>query len=626
MSSLLPKSVQLLGASVILLLLHRYPGIVHDAILYMGEGLARRSPGVFAHDLFFLHGGQDQYSVMPALLGWLLQWWPAPKVFMWGALGTLLLFGAASWFVLRALLPDRQRAWAWLGIACLPTIYGVVSIFGYNETFLTSRPLAEALCLFGIGWLARGRWGSAGLCFAAALLLHPLQAVAAALVAWCWAVTQNRRWWHALWGTLPLLLLAWVGIAPFDGLLRRFDPEWLAAVRMSSHLFVSSWGIADYKTLGFDVFLLATATVLLPDGWRQWCKAALMGLAMGIGASLLLADGLHLVLPTGLQLWRVHWLAHWFAIASLAGLLFKHVMDRDIGRALALMLAAQLAWGETTLGVVALSLLYVAWPWLVAPPRERLRPLLAWILGSALALLFVSHAANEWKWFVASGMELARYPLDIRLLMFPAMAFGLPLLAYVAWENSGANGRRLGAVALLLLTPVAMSRWDARAPLTRAMEASADQPGAFGKPLPQGAQVLWIPESLVGTWLVLGRTSYYSESQIAGQLFNRDTFVDGRARGSKAWPLMVESERCRRAIAGGTQCVISPGTLRGVCSGEGALPPDYLVLPFPQPEVPAGSWTIRDPRDARSGVTFRLFRCNDLMRATVSRHSLVART
>ena len=127
--TLLTKSAHILGACVVLLLLHRYPGIVHDAILYMGEGLARRSPAVFAHDLFFLHGGQDQYSLMPSLLGWLLQWWPAPQVFMWGALGTLLLFGAASWFALRALLPNRQRAWAWLGLANA-TVWSLLLLLG----------------------------------------------------------------------------------------------------------------------------------------------------------------------------------------------------------------------------------------------------------------------------------------------------------------------------------------------------------------------------------------------------------------------------------------------------------------------------------------------------------------
>jgi hypothetical protein len=121
------------------------------------------------------------------------------------------------------------------------------------------------------------------------------------------------------------------------------------------------------------VFLLATGYRFLPGRWRQWCLAALAGLGLGIGASLLLVDGLHLILPTGLQLWRVHWLAHWFAIATLAALLFRHVQERDAGRALILMLAAQLAWGETAFGVVWMVLLYMVWPRLIAPPRERLR-------------------------------------------------------------------------------------------------------------------------------------------------------------------------------------------------------------------------------------------------------------
>ena len=191
----------------VLLLLHRYPGIVHDSILCMGEGLAHQAPDIFCRDLFFMHGGQGQYSLMPWLLGTAFKWSTPPMVFLWGTLACLLAFAAASWHSLRRLLPPGQRYWAWLGILCLPSMYGVVSIFSYGEPFLTSHPIAEAFCLLAIGLLAGGHWRLAIACLAAGGLFHPLQAIGAALVVWPWLVMRDKRWLHAVWSALPVASL-----------------------------------------------------------------------------------------------------------------------------------------------------------------------------------------------------------------------------------------------------------------------------------------------------------------------------------------------------------------------------------------------------------------------------------
>src|SRR5690606_4425544 len=134
---------------------------------------------------------------------------------------SLLAFWAASWYALRALLPARQRYWAWLATLCLPAMYGVVSIFSFNEKFLTARPPAEGCSLLAVGLLARGRTWQALLALAAAAALHPLQALGAAAILWVGLVFRDRRWMHAAWLAAPAMLLAVVGIAPFDGLFRR---------------------------------------------------------------------------------------------------------------------------------------------------------------------------------------------------------------------------------------------------------------------------------------------------------------------------------------------------------------------------------------------------------------------
>ena len=610
MSPLLSKAAHLLGALAILLLIHRYPGIVHDSILYMGEGLARQSPDIFGRDLFFMHGGQGQYSLMPWLLGLLYRLAPPPQTFLWGTLASLLLFAAASWFVLAALLPARQRMWAWFGILCLPAIYGVVSIFGYNESFLTSRPIAEALCLLAIGLLVRSRWWLAGLCIGMAGLFHPLQAIAAILVAWPWAVMRDQRWLHAAWAALPLVALAYAGVRPFDGLLRSFDTEWLASVEQSRQIFLTEWGVADYKVLGLDVFLLALGWRTLPPAWAVWCRASVAGLGLGFAASYLLVDVLHLVLPAGLQLWRVHWLAHWFAIASLAALLFAHFRDREPGPALLLTLAALLSWGETALGGAVLALVYLAWPKLVVAPRERLAKPLAWAFAIFLALLFVNHVVNETRWLLLAGADLRTYPLDYRLLLFPAAAFGLAVVGLELLRKPRVSPGITGVAAALLLA-LAAWRWDARAPLVRTMENAAGSEMAFGVTLPRDAQVFWYPETLLGTWLVLGRASYLSDSQLAGQMFERATFEEGRARAIRMQPLMREVDACihrdRRTGVPGT-CSISADSVEQACKQGTPQPPDFLVLPYEQPWLAAGKW--HPATNGKVLARFWLYRCD----------------
>ncbi len=110
-----------------MLFLRRYPGIFHDSILYMGQGLMQRWPQIYGQDLFFAHGSQASYTIMPWILGKAFSFASPPLVMLMGAFISMLLFAASAWFALKALLPAQQRYWAWLGALCLPSIYGVVS-------------------------------------------------------------------------------------------------------------------------------------------------------------------------------------------------------------------------------------------------------------------------------------------------------------------------------------------------------------------------------------------------------------------------------------------------------------------------------------------------------------------
>ena len=604
-----------LGVTV-LLLLHRYLGIYHDSILYLGQGLVSRWPDVYGADLFFQHGSQTDYSLLPFLLGQAFGIWSPPTVFLWGTLLSLLLFAAASWYCLRSLLPETARYWAWLAVLCLPGMYGVVHIFSYNEKFLTARPLAETLCLFAVGLITRRRLAAGAAALAFAALFHPLQAIGAAAVIWSWLVVQDRRWLHAAWLVLPVMALGVAGVAPFDGLFRRADPEWMEAIQRSLHLFVTQWDPNSLKALGLDFFLLLVGWRSLSGEMAGWCKAAAVGLMLGVGASLLLVDGLGLVLPISLQTWRVQWLAHWIAIAALAALLFRDLRARDTGRALLLALTAHLAWGETALGWLVMAALYLTWPHLVAAPRARLRAPLAFVFGLMLAFLLTSHISNEFHWFAEAGYRLDAYAFDLRVLVLPTVALGLPLLGLRLWDRGGNVPRTLlFAVVLVPILVLAAWRWDSRTDTIRQFEAAAFRPDIFGVQLPPGAQVFWEPESLVGAWLVMQRPSYFSGSQLAGQMFNRDTFETGKARRTRMTPLMEEGARCRRdaRVAESGDCRISHDSLIAACGPGATPPPDYLVLGYDTGLQAAGLWQLASATGGQA-LRYKLHSCADVMR------------
>jgi hypothetical protein len=601
---------------IFVLLVKRYAGINHDAVLYLGQGLVRRWPEIFDNDLAFVHGGgQERYTILPWLIDRALGWTTPDLVFACGAALSIMLFAAAGWYCLRALLPAGQRYVAWLGVLVLSSAYGVTNTFAYGEQFFTPRPVSEALCLLAVGLLVRRHLLAAFACIALATLFHPLQAIAATLVAWPWLVAQDRRWLHALWAGIPLALLALADIGPFGGLLQRLDPQWLFNLRHSTaQLFLTSWSASDFSVLGFDALALAYAWRVLDKPFSTWCAAALAGLGLGMLANLVLVDASHLVLPAQLQLWRVHWLAHWLAMATVALLLFRDLRARDLPRAALLMLAFLLVRSMAVWSWPLLAALYAGWP-LALARRDRLRLPLGVLFGLGIAIVFAIYLASELMFFRAAHYRLDLYAFDRKMLLFPVFGLGLPMLAVHAWRRMPAAWRTLSIVCVLCpLLVLAAARWDARSPLNLALERNAFRSDIFGVEIPKDAQVYWGQHMLTGPWVVLRRASYFSPHQIAGQVFNRALSIDAFARLERMRPLIEQGLGCELRT-GPTeereQCHIGDDGMAQACAPGGG--PDFLVLVYRQPQRSLGSWTVLDPVTREPATTYHLYRCTEVM-------------
>lgn len=613
----------LLGLAITLQL-RRYVGINHDSVVYLGQAMLRKWPDTFGHDLFFVHGGsQDHYTLFPLLLGHAMNWIRPTALFLWCELGTLLLFAFAGWYALKALLPRPQGGWAWLGVACLPTAYGKIAMFSYGEQFFTPRPIAELLCLFTIGLLVRRRWLPAAGCLLLAAMFHPLQALAASVVAWFWVPSRDRRWLHALWLGIPVIALALLGIPPFASLLQQLDPEWLFIVRDNNpQLFLTRWNAADLNALALDALVLGYCWRALPGTFGSWCAASLVALGLGLGANLLLVDGLHLVLPAQIQLWRVQWLAHWFAMAGLGVLAYREIHARDWSRLITMTLAITLTWRLANWIWLLPALFYVGWPYLQKATTARMCSLIGALCCIALLVLFADYAGDELVMFRLAHYRLDLYAFDRRLLVFPLLAFALPATGIALWSRAHALGRMALLILLCGLTILGAWRWDLRPPQVLAMEGAAFHERLFGINIPSNAQIMWGYDEPLGAWLVLKRASYFSPHQLSGQIFSRTMAIDGRQRLNRVYPLLYDYRACQahsQPSGQREQCHISEAALRQTCAPGPNPPPDFIVLPFPQPQPALGHWIIRDPATGAVAETWRLYRCADIMRTSVVR-------
>ena len=609
-----------LVALILILSIRGYPGIIHDAVLYFGQALYKHDPSVLGQDFVFLHGSQADYTLFPWLLGHLVSIVAIPTLFMIGGLAGLLLFYWTSWICLRSLLPQTQRYTALLGVICLPNLYAMIPMFSYNEPFLTPRTFAQALCLTGIMFLSNRKLIPAVLAFLLAALLHPLQAIAAGLVAWIWLVMQDRRWLHALWLGIPVVALAIVGVHPFDGLIKVLDPAWYADVRgITGQLFLTEWSETDFLYLSIDVALLFLAWKTLPERFGGWCLASGIGVLIGFTASYILVDTLHLVLPAGLQLWRVHWIAHWLAIVAFAVLVHDNLVSRQISKALLLAFTATLAWYANTWLWIPFGALFLAWP--AIAERGRFVATLGFLFAGGMAIMLAIFIADEMLPFRMAHYRLELYAIDRRILAFPPLIIALVAIALTAWARfSKRIGPAIPIALLSILACVAILRWDARSPIYSAIDNNAHHPNMFGVALPDNAQIYWDDDNLLATWMDLGRASYFNREQLAGIIFNRGTAMDAHARLDRILPLMRESFGCKDGShplhERGETCRVSEASLQRACAPGTPKGPDYLILSYRQRHRPIGQWNIMDPATGEVAISYYLYKCSDIAAAS----------
>lgn len=612
----------------LLLLTRPYAGIRHDSILYLGQALALRYPAQFGKDLFFEFGSQSRFTIFPTLAAWLLRHVQAGTAFLWLTLLGRVTFCVASWVLLRRLYASSTMAfWALICLLVMPAGYGGFGLLSYAEPFLTGRTFAEPLALLSLACFMSRRYVISLLLWLLSASIHPLMALPALAVGWCWLVLQDRRWLHTLWLGVPVLFAATLGVAPLDKLLQRYDAQWLQWIwEPNKMVFERRWPAAAWCYLATDAFLVWRALRRTPGPFIHLAKAVLLATAICSALSLLLADWLNLVIPTGLQLWRTQWLLHWLAMAALPYLFSREVAEAS-GRWTRPLLLAGIALMGAPMGhlgspwpVPLLMALYLAWPHLQPHVGRATTRLLDAGVVAALCMSAAKFCYVVIRQFALSGSSLSTFRLDSILIGYPLFLVPLILGGASLWYHK--HAARPGIVLCLVAALIWFAaHWDARNTRSRIFENwSASQASPFGPVLPAGAQVYWQDE-LLAPWLVLHRPSYYSDEQRAGLLFNRGTAQAASARQNVMQIIEIQSQFCTAigAFTGTSKnsanpCQIDSKTIADVCAeSRGDL--SYLVLPHRLEYGVQGHWQIPARAAGEKNIDYYLYRCSDWLPA-----------
>jgi hypothetical protein len=583
----------------------RYGGIKQDATIYLAQGLRRLDPGLFDKDLFFAYGSQDAFTAFPALYAPLIQFLGIGGAAQLVTVAGQIAFVAASWALVRRIVPGPARWWSLALLASISGYYGGVGVIRLAEPFATARSLAEPMVLVALACLLGARHRMAVAMLVLAMMLHPLVAAPGFAIFFLWHAWERRR---LLWLVPVALASAAILAAAWPGHIVRLDPSWAAVVaERSPHLFLLQWRMADWSRFVWGLCVIGMAVRYLDASARRLAFAVAAIAVTGLAASWVAVDLLGNAFAAGLQFWRAHWLMHFLAIVLVPVAVAGLWRSGNAGRAAAACVAASCCYGRAELPASLLLAVLAA----ALGASERLRP--GWMRERTLrlVLLAVACAASVGLLFevqarLPSVYGAARLPAWTDYVNAAASVGGLLPLALLAWTAACSRFAVAALAAAAAMFAVSVAAWDAREPWPRFVEEASRETNPFRGNLPPHAVVFW-PGPYGKAWFALGRPTWFSEDQGAGVVFNRETAIEYAKRELASRGLRSAIEAC--ATVEQSSCRIDARVARELCDRAGG--PDYLVLNARIEGYATVQWPL--PPDIGPGrrVLF-LYACNDL--------------
>ena len=570
--------------TVLFLSLFGYWGLVHDTRLYALQALAWLHPQL-RQDLYLRFGSQDDYTLFSAFFTPLIQ-----ALGLEGAALALCVLSLLALFTATAYLLTRLSGSVGslggtfsaplagtLAVAMLPVTYGALSIFHVAEPFATPRPLAAALGLLTIAWVLERRWLPAALAAIAALLVHPLMAWPAVVLALWVGLRLRLAVMLTLLGALVLILAAWAGAPLLERLFQVMDPEWQAMTgAMATYLWTATWEAGDWNSAGVALLSPLVAAMALAgasraegdepsppsngrgvydltsryfSGYPKLALAASLLGATGLLAAVLLGDGFNNLLSLQLQPWRALWLSHWLGVAGLGLVCVRYARTQDPADLMACLGLAGAVLLITGSGALILIVTLAAVLVQRRVPPRYLSPTISRLLLMMMTAIFLLGLALNLR---GLGMHSL---LGGLLLQYSAVAMLLVIAGWlVARYLKTPRVRRVALAAGLVLIGVLVASGVQRSLfLVRGIGGSSGdgigdeggpregvggghvmvsdtvRDGDFGGILPSRGTILWEGTPLT-LWYQWHYPSYMNTLQLTGSVFSREKLMAAQAR------------------------------------------------------------------------------------------------
>lgn len=529
----------------------RYPGITHDALLYVLQAVARLQPDPLAQDIFLRYQSQDQFTIFSILCAEAVRILGVDRAAVTLSAVFLATWFIVAWAVARRLQNSKLALLSLSFVLVVPGWYSAMQVFRFAEPFMTARCFGEALSLAALLAALYARWLLAAALVMLALLIHPLMAFPAV------ALLAVLRLPHHDWKILSLALgVLVVGAISGSFVLGLPDPmmhgEWLAATRVRSNfLFTDQWSPADWEVVSIVLGTLALGSLAVPRGQAQvtLVSALIVGVA-GVLLAVVSSQLFELKILLQGQPWRWLWIGRVLATLLLPLIVLNLWRDGRAGQSVAmLVIAAWLLSGAGShryvppIGVSGLLCAIALVTWLTrGVVEDGTQSLIRGMSVGALVLVGASFAATIFV-VVNSQFSFGRDPFLVQRIHdaigIPGIAAATSCLAWLALihRKQRTAGLLLVTFAVLLLAgaaPETVRRWT-KMPHNDSGRAEF---AGWRAQIPKEAEVFW-PGAPQGPWLLLDRRSYMTVAQAAGSVFSEATTAELLRRSEVLAPLIA---------------------------------------------------------------------------------------
>ncbi len=523
----------------VLLLLHPYEGLIQDARIYIGRGVADLDPAGVGRDMVFAHDAQTGFSLMSVLVGAPLKLLGAGQTALTLTLIGVLLWLAAVAALARGLAPGRVAWAAAIYILALPTRYGAHNVFSYAEAIATPRVFAQAAVIGGLAAMTTRRraLGAALLVLAAAF--HPLVALPGFGIGALMLVREERR------RSIPMVAAAaaiagagLLGLPLANRLFQPMDPVWLSILRdRSTYLFPGLWPAASFGPIVCQATALIAAAAFSAPRVRDLLVATLAVAVLGVMASWLFGDLYPSTLIVQIQPWRALWPLAVLGNAAFALAAVEMWRRGTSGRLGVAALA--LTWLSSDDLPLALALASVTFALVVALRRNvelvLSRPIVFSVVGLVTSVALVSVVSAAFA--VATLMRSAEieggevlWPMVVGVGVQTVPLVGGALAVTLLPERLLPRSMQVGvAMALVCAFAAAAWLWDARSFERRLVERGGSDAALRQAIGVDRGDVLWVDEDSE-TWFLAGHPSFLNTAQAGPILFSRELAIEWSAR------------------------------------------------------------------------------------------------